>query len=506
MTKEKLTVGIFNDSFPPTIDGVANVAANYALEIQKKHGNAVVATPWYPNVTDDYPFEVIRYPSAKISKKLVYRAGYPFDPSAISRLRKAEMDIIHTHCPFASAVLARVLRFSNDIPIVFTYHTKFDIDLQKFLPYDPVKTASVKFLLSNINVCDEVWAVSRGAGENMRSLGYEEDYIVMPNGTDFPKGGADPRLVDRLRKEHVIEPDVPVFLFVGRMMWYKGNRLTIDSLKIIKQRGYRFKMIFVGDGLDRPEIQAYAEECGLSDDCIFTGAIHDRRLVRAYFTLADLFLFPSIYDTNGIVVSEAAACACPSLLIEDSCAAERVIHMDTALLAKEDPKDLAEAITFACENPTVIKRIGEEASEKVYLSWEDAVAKAYERYMVVIENYNREREKNAQSRRIAFLKDIQDIKAEFGIKFDNLMEFYHDKQLDLGIKKDKFLEHYKQRQAGLGNKIEYLLDLYREKQEGISGRIESRIESIIEYYRERPEEMFSGMLYELKKQDKRKSG
>lgn len=77
MTKEKLTVGIFNDSFPPTIDGVANVAANYALEIQKKHGNAVVATPWYPNVTDDYPFEVIRYPSAKISKKLVYRAGYP---------------------------------------------------------------------------------------------------------------------------------------------------------------------------------------------------------------------------------------------------------------------------------------------------------------------------------------------------------------------------------------------------------------------------------------------
>ncbi|MGI6734064.1 MAG: glycosyltransferase [Anaerovoracaceae bacterium] len=502
MTEKKLTVGIFNDSFPPTIDGVANVAANYALEIQKNHGNAVVATPWYPNVTDNYPYEVVRYPSAKVSKKLVYRAGYPFDPSVINRLRKADMDIIHTHCPFSSAVLARVLRFTNDIPIVFTYHTKFDIDVQKFLPYDPVRTASLKFLISNINVCDEVWVVSRGAGENMRSLGYEGDYIVMENGTDFPKGEADSRLVDQLREKHHIEPGIPVFLFVGRMMWYKGNRLTIDSLRIVKQRGYRFKMFFVGDGLDRPEIQAYAEQRGLSEDCVFTGAIYDRELLRGYFTLADLFLFPSSYDTNGIVVSEAAACACPCLLIEGSCAAERVVHMETALLAKEDPKDIAEAIVFACENPSVIKRIGEAASEKVYLSWKDAVNKAYNRYMTVIDNYNRDKEQQAHSRRTAFLEDIRNFKAEFGFKLDHLLEFYRDRQQDLGLKRDQFLDYYKQKQGGLGNKIEHLLELYREKQEGIG----NKMENIIEYYRERPEEMFSEILDEIRKQNKRRSG
>jgi 1,2-diacylglycerol 3-alpha-glucosyltransferase len=495
VTMKKLTVGIFNDSFPPTIDGVANAAANYALEIHKNHGEAVVATPWYPNVTDDYPYEVIRYPSAKVGKKLGYRAGYPFDPFVINRLRKADMDIIHTHCPFSSAVLARILRFSNDIPIVFTYHTKFDIEFQKFLPYDPVKTASAKFLLSNINVCDEVWAVSRGAGENMRSLGYKGDYIVMENGTDFPKGSGDPRLVDRLRKEHGIEPCLPVFLFVGRMMWYKGSRLTIDSLSIVKQRGYRFKMIFVGDGYDRPEIQAYAEQCGLSEDCIFTGAVHDRELVRAYFTLADLFLFPSTYDTNGIVVSEAAACSCPSLLIEGSCAAERVVHMETALLAKENSKDLAEAIEFACENPLIIKRIGEAAAEKVYLSWKDAVAKAYDRYMTIIENYSMEQ--NIHSRRLAFLKDIRSIKEEFGFKLDHLLEFYRDKQQDLEIKKEQFVDYYRERQEGFGNRIDHLLEIYREKQEGVG----IKIDNIFEYYRERPEDMFSELLDEIRKQN-----
>lgn len=497
---KELTVGIFNDSFPPTIDGVANAASNYALEIQRNYGRAVVATPWYPNTSDNYPYEVIRYPSAKVSKKLGYRAGYPFDPFVANRLRKTDMDLIHIHCPFASAVLARILRFNSDIPIVFTYHTKFDLEFQKVLPYDPVRTASAKFLLSNINACDEVWAVSRGAGENMRAFGYEGDYIIMENGTDFPKGPADVALVDQIRKEHNIEPGLPVFLFVGRMMWYKGNRLTIDSLKTVKEQGRRFKMLFVGDGYDRLEIQSYVEECGLSEDCIFTGAIYDREMVRAYFTLADMFLFPSTYDTNGIVVSEAAACACPSLLIEGSCAAERVVHMETALLAKEDVGDLAEAILFACDHPELMKRIGEAAAEKVYLSWKDAVGIAYERYQTVVDKYNCE--SDAQSRRLAALNDLRRLKEEFGFKMDYLTEMVRERQQGLEARRDHIRDLYRIKQGQLGIKIEHLLEFYREKQEGLG----IKFENILEYYRDIPEDMFGDLIEEIKAENDKRIG
>jgi glycosyltransferase involved in cell wall biosynthesis len=495
VAKTELTVGIFNDSFPPTIDGVSNAAANYAFEIQKNYGRAVVATPWYPNISDDYPYEVIRYPSAKVGRKLSYRAGYPFDPFSVNRLRKTGMDIIHSHCPFSSAVLARVMRFSNDIPIVFTYHTKFDIDFQKVLPYDPIRTASAKFLLSNINASDEVWAVSRGAGENMRTFGYEGDYIIMENGTDFPRGTADTRLVDRLRKEHELEPDIPVFLFVGRMMWYKGNRLTIDALKLVKQRGRRFKMVFVGDGYDRPSIQSYAKECGLSEDCIFTGAVYDRELLRAYYTLANMFLFPSTYDTNGIVVSEAAACACPSLLIKNSCAAERVVHMETALLADENAVDLAEAILFACDNTDILKRIGDNASDKVYLSWEDAVKTAWERYQIVIGKYISEND--AQSRKLASFNDIKKLKEEFGFKLDRLIDLLRERQHDLGARKDKLWDFYRNKQQLMSIKKKHLLEFYREKQEGLG----IKIENILEFYRERPDDSFNDFLNEIKKQN-----
>lgn len=72
----------------------------------------------------------------------------------------------------------------------------------------------------------------------------------------------------------------------------------------------------MGDGNDKSDIERYIKEINM-DDCAFClGAIYDRKLVRTFFSRADLFLFPSVYDTSGLVVKEAAACACPSLLIE----------------------------------------------------------------------------------------------------------------------------------------------------------------------------------------------
>ena len=386
---KKLTVCQLNDSFPPTIDGVANVVVNYARCIQKNHGNVVVATPKYPDVTDDYPFPVVRYPSANISKRLGYRAGYPFDPIAITQIEKHRIDLIHTHCPFVSTLLARVLRHYTGAPVVFTYHTKFEYDIQRRVAFTPVRKASVKFLLSNIEACDEVWVVSEGAGQNLRSLGYTGSYLVMENGTDFARGRATQQAIDDLTRQYGLDDGLPVFLFVARMVWYKGLRLMLDGLAEAKSRGRRFYAIFVGDGMDREEVMAYAAQLGLEEDCVFPGAIRDRELLRAYFSRADLFLFTNDYDTSGIVVKEAAACSCPSLLLRGSCAAEGIVHGQNGLLTDGNPVSFANALEVAWRDPAALKQMGEDAAETVYLSWEDAVARAWERYQTVLENYRR---------------------------------------------------------------------------------------------------------------------
>ena len=87
---------------------------------------------------------------------------------------------------------------------------------------------------------------------------------------------------------------LPLFLFVGRMMWYKGIRIILDALKKLSESGRDFRMVFVGGGNDKDEIVAYCESLGLSDRVFFVAPIHDRSAIRAWYCRGDLFLFPSM--------------------------------------------------------------------------------------------------------------------------------------------------------------------------------------------------------------------
>ena len=312
---DKRTICLLNDSFPPEIDGVANAVVNYAKNITKSGENAIVVTPTMPGADDSaFPFPVLRYPSIDTRKKLGYVAGYPFSPETARVLTEQKVELMHTHCPITSCLLARSLRAVVDAPLVLTYHTKYDVDIAKAVRGKLLQESAIRALVQNIASCDEVWVVSRGAGENLRSLGYEGDYIVMENGVDFPRGRATEAEIAAITQRHHLPQDRPVFLFIGRMRWYKGIRLILDGLAQARAQGARFTMLFVGDGTDMADIQALARENGLWEDCVFAGAVRDRELLRAYYSRGDLFLFPSTFDTNGIVVREAAACALPALL------------------------------------------------------------------------------------------------------------------------------------------------------------------------------------------------
>lgn len=325
-----------NDSFPPVIDGVANAVTNYARVIEKDYGSATVVTPYYPDADDSvFPFEVVRYPSIDLTKLVGYRAGNPLSAEVMQRLEEKHFDLIHTHCPVASTVLARILRDRIHVPLVFTYHTKFDIDIAHAIRGKKLQEAAIRALVENISACDEVWTVSRGAGENLRSLGYEGDWRVMPNGVDFARGRVPDALVQETCGGFDLPEGVPVFLFVGRMMWYKGLRITLDALKKLKDAGHAFRMVFVGSGGDHDEVVAYAESLGLSDCVFFTSPKYDRNVIRSWYCRADLFLFPSTFDTNGLVVREAAACELASVLVRGSCAAEDITDGENGFLIEE---------------------------------------------------------------------------------------------------------------------------------------------------------------------------
>lgn len=417
-----MNICLLNDSFPPVIDGVANVVMNYGKILSEDiHAGVVVGTPRYPDANyEGYPYKVIPYSSIDTTEFVKgYRTGNPLAMREITQMAEFGPDIIHTHCPASSTIMARILQNETGAPIVFTYHTKFDVDIEMAVGQGLLKNETIRVMVGNISACDEVWVVSEGAGENLKSLGYEGEYHVMNNGVDFPKGRIAANKVREVTEKFDLPEGAPVFLFVGRMMKYKGLPIIIDAMKKLSEEGVDYRMVFIGGGADALEMQKKVKNYGITTDIvteeadasqsgidvfidgknkklvtvagldgmsgkvIFAGPEHDREKLRAWNTRADLFLFPSVYDTNGIVVREAAACGLGSVLIKNSCAAEGITHARNGYMIDENAESMAALLKEVSKDLNAVHDVGQHAMDEIYISWEDAVHTAYERYGVI---------------------------------------------------------------------------------------------------------------------------
>lgn len=421
-----MNICLLNDSFPPLIDGVANTVVNYANNLKKHGHDPVVVTPKYPENEDEkYDFPILRYPGIDIREQIGYIAGYPFSPTTFEELKERRVDLLHSHCPAASTLLARSMNTQLDAPLVFTYHTKFDIDIANAIRSKLIQESVIKALVNNVTACDEVWVVSDGAGRNLRSLGYEGDYIVMPNGVDVPRRRQEESVYRQNTEGYNLPDGVPVFLFVGRLMWYKGIRIILDAMAALKSQDVDFRMVFVGKGNDAEEIKAYSESLRLGDKVFFTGPIYDREILSSWYCRADLFLFPSSFDTNGLVVREAAACSLASVLIKDSCAAEGITNRRNGYFIEENAASLAVLLTQIAGNRDAMRACGARAADELYLSWEDSVRNAEERYRIVIDNYKTRGPKRHFDPRDEFFRiqgDLMDFFAEAkkdGLELEN---------------------------------------------------------------------------------------
>ena len=398
-----MNVAFISDSFPPIIDGVGMCVLQCAKAFTEGgYGKCIVVTPHVPGRNYmDFSFPVFRFPSVRLPK-MEYRFGYPFVPMLTKKCRELGIDIIHAHSPFTAMSMSRQLRMSLKIPIVYTQHTKWEFDIERAVGINAVRKSIEKYIYNNINAADDVWAVSQKTGEHIINHGFRGNFTVMQNGTDFPRADVNENFLTDINQKYKLSDDIPLFLFVGRMMWYKNQQLTFDALEILKNKGFNFKMIFIGDGRDLNDMKKVIQDKNLHERVFFAGRISDRELLRAYYTRADMFVFPSTYDNAPLVIREAAACGCPSLVIRGSSASEILEENQTGFFADETPASVAESITEAFGNSKIYDLVRKNATDKVYLPWSRVVENSIERYSEVCEIYK----KNKDSRKTKKKKSL----------------------------------------------------------------------------------------------------
>ncbi len=386
----KIKVGLGSDAFPPTTDGISNVVKSYADIINNGLGEAVVITPKNPNQQDyKYSYPIYRYKSWYVPSKEGYSVGWPFKEELHRDIINMNFDILHSHAPLATSYYFRRVTALKKIPTVLTYHTKYEYDVDRRVPTKPAKDFARHFILNNINAADEVWVTSEGTVDSLRKFGYQGECVLMPNGCDLPVTNVSDSDIAMIKRKHSVPEGMPVFLYSGRMIWYKNIKLIIDACAKLKRDGKNFRLIMLGFGADENAIKLYIKKSGLKDYVIWTGKILDRQEIEGYYGISDVLLFPSVFDTNGLVVREAAACATPSLLVRGSCAAEGITDGETGFLCMESAHSIASVLADIMNNKQLLNTVGKNAQERIYLSWDDAVKKAYDRYQIVIESFNR---------------------------------------------------------------------------------------------------------------------
>lgn len=392
----KITVGQFNESFPPIVDGVANVVKNYAYWINKKYGPCSVITPKHPDAVDDYEFEVNRYSSMKVPTRNEYRFGLPqMDTLFWKDLKKVPFDIVHAHCPFSSGWAARSIAKKKGIPFVATFHSKFRDDFKAALKSDKIVDSVLARIAAFYDSADEVWTVNDASIETLREYGYRGNVHVMENGCDIQVQYRSKETDEEINKMFDLDAETPLFMYIGQHIWQKNLKMVVESLKILKDSGSKFHMLFVGDGPKRGEMEQMVQDFGLTDYVTFAGKIFDRDVIAKIYLRSSAMLFPSMYDTSSLVPREAAACGCPTVFVKGASTSQGITDED-GFLIQDTAESLADTAKFIVDNPDKTKVIGDRARETVYRSWEDAIEVAYQRYLYLIELNNNEIKRQAK--------------------------------------------------------------------------------------------------------------
>lgn len=353
-----MRIALMTNNYKPFMGGVPISIERLADGLRGLGHSVTVFAPTYQEQQEEE--NVFRY--ATCMKHFIGGVVLPnpFDSRIEKEFREKGFDLIHVHHPMLIGRTAVYLAKKYNIPLVFTYHTRYEQYLSYIKGIDVMERRAVgkpgvtadfsagclhlikdKFMPAYLNTflrhCDFIFAPTAGMEQYLNQIcGVPGEQIgILPTGLEKNHFLVSRRDSDTLRHRYGAA-DKPLFLTVSRMSHEKNVIFLLESLSRLKKTEHRdFTALFVGDGPDREDYMRLSEELGLSENVIFTGAVPNGE-IAPYFSAADAFLFASRTETQGIVVLEAFAGGAPVLAVEASGVSDLVRSGYNGILTSED--------------------------------------------------------------------------------------------------------------------------------------------------------------------------
>ena len=389
---KKLKIGMFMDAWYPDINGVIVVMDNL-MKNMKDYAEVTLVVPKNGSEENDkdYFVNIVRVNSVPL-----FHTGYRLGTVDVEYLKykklfkKYDFDIIHIHSPFALGRLGiRVAREKN-IPVIATMHTRWEFEFKKYLKSNLLTNITIKHLIKSYNKCDSCIALNKALVEVYKGYGYKGKIQIIHNGTDLTLVEDKDKTIKKINKMFNIKDGEVVFLFVGRIISIKNIFFILDVLKELKERKLKYKMIYVGNGPDYDALAKKIKAYDMTDEVIMAGKIMDRELLKEIYFRADLFIFPSLFDSSSLVQIEAASQETPTIFVEGSVTSDTVENNKTGFKEKEDVNAFADRIESILKDKELNDKVRKTARKELAKTWDVIAKETYEYYQKVIEEHNKD--------------------------------------------------------------------------------------------------------------------
>jgi glycosyltransferase involved in cell wall biosynthesis len=287
-----------------------------------------------------------------------------FSPRIGRIIKKINLDIIHAQHFLVCGQIAWYYSKKFNIPLIFTHHTRYDLftDYVPLIPKEISKPLAQLLCAFYSDTCDGVIAPSQDVKNLLLKYKVKAPISVIPTGVDtefFSKNGSQ-----FLRKKYNLSKNAFLLLTISRLDSGKNVSFLIESFRRISKKYANAYFIIVGGGPSKKDLELQSIKLGLEEKIIFTGEILHKKMPD-YYSSADIFVFSSLIETQGLVIVEAMASGLPVVAVKANGAKDIITHKQNGFLCSQNIDEFSKTVSKLIRNPDLRKKVSENAIKTV---------------------------------------------------------------------------------------------------------------------------------------------
>lgn len=374
-----LRIAIVASSYNYIRDGVA-LTLNHLVEYLERHGvEVLVFAPMGKAPAFGHHGTVVSVPSVPLPRRPEYRLAFGLPRRTVERLRAFRPDLIHVAlAPDPLGYSAWRVAKRLNIPLVASYHTRYETYLKHYWYVAGLESALKGYLRRFYGACREVYVPSQSMADALLADGLKDNFRLWPRGVDPQQFNPGKRSA-AWRERYGIGGDELVIVQVSRLVREKRLDTLVATIRQLEKRRIAHRCVIVGDGPEREALSAELPQA------VFTGFLEGESLAAAYAS-SDIFVFPSDTESFGNVTLEAMASGVACVCADATGSRSLVIHGGTGFLAPPgDAVKFADYIEALAGDPGLLRRMGEAALERSReFSWDVTMARLHGYYQSLL--------------------------------------------------------------------------------------------------------------------------